>query len=365
MDCQKCLNRNIIKSRLLFAMVLMTCCQPIRCLDLSYYAARLGITRTPTRKELMMIGTGMLLAVAAVYFLKRGWAAQGRGTASESVSSGLVSSSDITINGKVYTKTAWLKIIQEIPGTLHQDLLRGPTKDQAQHMTHIIQELDKIYQETQWPMIDIAISVETNKLIIASIIDALDTLYRIQAWPNIVDFHTWFFPLLEYDYTSSDEATLFIWHFVVYYAQLHLDVNKRFPPSFKEKAKTLLPRLKSTSFDSTNNTLREKVAEAENTYIRQEKNIALLIKLLDIMYALQMNPSIKNFHTVFIKQQSVETVKTKNDLIKACYSKMKGISKALHKEYERILDINNLEITREEDRDIIAALFDQLKKLTD
>ena len=78
MGYKTCLTKSATKSRLLLAMVLMTCCQPIMSLDLSYYAERLGITRTPTRKELLMLGGGVLFTAAAMYF----WKQRNRGTAS-------------------------------------------------------------------------------------------------------------------------------------------------------------------------------------------------------------------------------------------------------------------------------------------
>gem|GEM_PF-6648015 len=71
MGYKTCLPKSATKSRLLLAMVLMTGFQPIMCLDLSYYAARLGITRTPTRKELLMLGAGVLFTAAAMYFWKQ------------------------------------------------------------------------------------------------------------------------------------------------------------------------------------------------------------------------------------------------------------------------------------------------------
>jgi|GEM_PF-4191611 len=65
--------RFIAKNSLACAMLLMTCSQPIMSLNVQDYAARLGIFRMPTGKELMMIGAGGVFLAAAVYLLGKRW----------------------------------------------------------------------------------------------------------------------------------------------------------------------------------------------------------------------------------------------------------------------------------------------------
>ena len=359
MDYQKCLNRNIIKSRLLFAMVLMTCCQPIRCLDLSYYAARLGITRTPTRKEFLMIGAGILFTAAAVYFLKNRWkgeAASGAGSrvrppktlgaaVTGSPPSATGQSQEVTIGDKTYSAQEWSALIKSIPLKNLQDLFQDPSVQWQQRITNITKRLNAIYGEQGWPVLDIPqglhvkkIPADANKLLIADAIDKLDILYTEQRLPGFCD---WFIPLLAFDYSNATTVEKdLIWCYILYSEDQAIEKWNRFKrepylsQEFEKKAKDLFAFLMSTA---AFNVLKSTVWDIDN-YVSNIKSVVLLVKFLDILYAIQRAPGIKDFHTVVIETQNLKQrrIETSNDLVSYFLKEPKEALQVLHNENIRL-----------------------------
>jgi|GEM_PF-5399644 len=375
--------KNIIKSHLLFAMVLMICCQPIMCLDLSYYAARLGITRTPTRKELLMLGAGVLFTVAVVYFLKQRWAAKkidlGSPTGTASVSPPANSSSSgradiqpfqpeesFSFGGRQYSAKEWAGFIQELSPIFQENALEQTfTNAQKKSIEAIIKELEALYAQGKRPIPYhfSTRSIEADKLLVAIILEKLDQLYEAEKVPNMPKFHEWFISLLNFYYSQSRDLKdkALIWCYLVNKEQATINFwngfvrrrhdKKVLKKNFIDSVKNLLSLLTGGPTEYCSYGVRQEIWKLINgdfntilQDLAKNNNMALLIHLLNVLYAVQRTQGIKDFYTTFVEKHNLGAItKDKDALIKLLTSKDQIIHQALRAELKRISTSDNVD----------------------
>jgi len=259
-------------------------------------------------------------------------------------------SSVITIDSKTYSAGELLKLTSGYFPEFRK-MLHTAVKNRRQEIELIIQHLNEIYAGTRWPFsIHGSEGVVLVKLRNAYYIDQLDVLYAQQNLFNTPNFHKWLFPLLIFDYEKNNKR---IPHLLVNFI-IEKEMN-----SWKASVHSQLSEQVVSWLDRLYSWDHYKLEYYANN------NIALLIKILDIEYAVQRMPGIKNFHTAImqsLEQQSsnpqLKQIKSLDALIKACLKRIPGMSDILKAERDQI---SKKEIQNKQD---ILITLDRLIELT-
>jgi len=366
-----------------FVMTLMLCCQPIMGLQLQDYAARLGFARLPTRKALMIIGAGVFLTAAAVYFLANQWK---KGAASGPPSSSPSSlpttelpqpeqAISIKVGDTIYSALDWRNIMRSFRDR-YLEFSKNITTERQKRVQNIIEKLSSLYMKQGWPILapDKISSPADNNLIIATIIDELDSLYAREQFPDTPNFQDWFIPLLAFDYSSINEQEKnLIWCYILRkevitirewnkLVDLKTRTSKQLSTEFADQVELLLSNLKNSSLcDTTDEIIREQ--ELVN-FINSQKSVAILVNFLDIFYATQRAPNIKNFHTIVVQKHNLKNINTANELIDFLLKNKKEGSKIVSDEINRIkFKADNQDFFKENDRTLALEALGQLQDI--
>jgi len=249
----------------------------------------------------------------------------------------------------------WLAIMAQTERiSLTTSALKAMSKEQRARVKTITDQLDKIYTPEGWPEIysdywGTTFSHTKNKLLLGSVIDALDTCYmeqKLPGTPNTPNFHEWLIPCLEFDYSRFFHPSKYktdLWCYTIMQEAALLtnwsktinwikDEDKRpdLDPQFKEKALGLLNILVEPVLCCGGSPVV--LCRNPEVWVRQETNSAFLIQLLDNSYTLQRKPNIKNFHTSFLERRFPDCTKTKDNLIKLVASQDENVQQALKEE---------------------------------